>query len=209
MLRNGNGRGEGLGRRFVALALAEILCFQSLMGTGVAQAIAPSTADVAPVTQVADGAGPESGKDAAAPTDWTRRADAVTVTAPGLELDAEKLQETLDTYNGYCADGVDARFAKPAEYLNALEEGPFYAFEVFNGYFTTVGGIKVTPRTEVLDENDQVIPGLYAGGSDAGGLYGDTYDVGIAAGSQASWAINSGRLAAKNGACYLGKDVQE
>ena len=80
---------------------------------------------------------------------------------------------------------------------------------MFNGYFTTVGGIKVTPKTEVLDENDQVIPGLYAGGSDAGGLYGDTYDVGIAAGSQASWAINSGRLAAKNGARYLGKDVQE
>ena len=92
MLRNSNGRGEGLGRRFVALALAEILCFQSLMGTGVAQAIAPSAADVAPVTQVADGAGPESGKDAAKPTDWTRRADAVTVTAPGLELDVEKLQ---------------------------------------------------------------------------------------------------------------------
>ncbi|WP_407416631.1 hypothetical protein, partial [Paratractidigestivibacter faecalis] len=86
MLRNGNGRGEGLGRRFVALALAEILCFQSLMGTGVAQAIAPSAADMAPVTQVADGAGPESGKDSAAPTDWTRRAGAVTVTAQGLAL---------------------------------------------------------------------------------------------------------------------------
>ena len=155
---------------------------------------------------------PEQLEDAMASEDsapYIFKADTIAELAEAAGLDAEKLQETVDTYNGYCADGADARFAKPAEYLNALEEGPFYAFEVFNGYFTTVGGIKVTPKTEVLDENDQVIPGLYAGGSDAGGLYGDTYDVGIAAGSQASWAINSGRLAAKNGARYLGKDVQE
>ena len=128
--------------------------------------------------------------------------------AEAAGLDPEALRETVDTYNGYCAAGVDKRFAKPAEYLNALEEGPFFAFEVFNGYFTTVGGIKVTPMTEVLSTENEVIPGLYAGGSDAGGLYGDTYDVGIAAGSQASWAINSGRLAAKNAAQYLGKNVE-
>lgn len=79
MLRNGNGRGEGLGRRFVALALAEILCFQSLMGTGVAQAIAPSAADMAPVTQVVDGAAPFTG-------DATSSAMACLLFAGGLAL---------------------------------------------------------------------------------------------------------------------------
>lgn len=122
MLRNGNGRGEGLGRRFVALALAEILCFQSLMGTGVAQAIAPSTADVAPVTQVADGAGPESGKDAAAPTDWTRRADAVTVTAPGLELDAEKLQALVGE-SGELPQRLPATFSLEVTVAGQVGEG--------------------------------------------------------------------------------------
>lgn len=131
--------------------------------------------------------------------------DTIAELAQAAGLDPEKLQATVDTYNGYCKAGVDERFAKPAEYLHELEEGPFYAFEVFNGYFTTVGGIKVTPQTEVLNTENEVIGGLYAGGSDAGGLYGDTYDVGIAAGSQASWAINSGRLAAQNAARYLGK----
>jgi fumarate reductase flavoprotein subunit len=141
--------------------------------------------------------------------EYIYQADTVSELAEAAGLDPDELQTTVDTYNEYCANGKDERFDKPAEYLNAIEEGPYYAFEVFNGYFTTVGGIKVDPKTEVLTPDGEVIPGLYAGGSDAGGLYGDTYDVGIAAGSQASWAINSGRLAAKNAALYLGYDIEE
>ena len=47
-------RERGLAKRFVALALAEVLCFQSLMGTGVAQAIAEDTSGGVTVTQPAD-----------------------------------------------------------------------------------------------------------------------------------------------------------
>ncbi len=155
-----------------------------------------------PLTKLADQLADAMDDEESAP--YIFKADTVEELAQVAGLDPEKLAATVETYNEMCAAGADTRFSKPAEYMRALEEGPFYAFEVFNGYFTTVGGIKVTPQTEVLDDANQVIPGLYAGGSDAGGLYGDTYDVGIAAGSQASWAINSGRLAAKNGASYLG-----
>ena len=56
---------------------------------------------------------------------------------------------------------------------------------VGDGYYTTCGGIKVNEKTQILDEEGQVIPDLYAGGSDAGGLYGDSYDVKFAPGSQA------------------------
>lgn len=56
----------------------------------------------------------------------------------------------------------------------------------------------------VLDEDGQVIPGLYAGGCDAGGLYGDSYDVKFAPGSQSGWAVSSGRLAMKDAVNYLG-----
>lgn len=160
-----------------------------------------------PMTELPDQLAAAMESEESAP--YIFKADTIEDLATAAGLDPEALRATVNTYNQYCANGVDERFAKPAEYLNALEEGPFYAFEVFNGYFTTVGGIKVNPKTEVLGEGDEVIPGLYAGGSDAGGLYGDTYDVGIAAGSQASWAINSGRLAAKNAARYLGYEVEE
>lgn len=155
-----------------------------------------------PLTKLADQLADAMEDEESAP--YIFKADTVEELAQAAGLDPEKLVATVEAYNEMCAAGADTRFSKPAEYMRALEEGPFYAFEVFNGYFTTVGGIKVTPQTEVLDDTNTVIPGLYAGGSDAGGLYGDTYDVGIAAGSQASWAINSGRLAAKNGASYLG-----
>jgi fumarate reductase flavoprotein subunit len=139
---------------------------------------------------------------------YVYQGDTIEELAKAAGLDPDALKATLDDYNAMCDSGEDTQFAKPAEFLNSLADGPYYGFEVYNGYFCTVGGIRVTPMTEVVDENDEVIPGLYAGGCDAGGLYGDTYDVGIAAGSQASWAINSGRLGAKNAAAYLGKDVQ-
>lgn len=71
--------GKGLGRRFVALALAEILCFQSLMGTGVAQALAPTVDDVATAGQT-EAPAPQDEE----PVDWTQRGDAVSVTAGDL-----------------------------------------------------------------------------------------------------------------------------
>lgn len=85
------------------------------------------------------------------------------------------------------------------------EEGPFYLFEVQNGYFCTVGGIKINAQLQALDKDRKPITGLYLGGMDTGGFYGDAYDAGIAAGSCASWAINSGRLAAESVKAHLQK----
>ena len=45
---------------------------------------------------------------------------------------------------------------------------------------------------------DQVIPGLYALGHDAGGVYGDSYDLRIGEGTASSFAINSARIAVEN-----------
>lgn len=122
--------------------------------------------------------------------------------AAEIGLDATALKETIEKYNAECETGVDVDFLKPADYLNKIEP-PYWICEVADGYYTTCGGIKISPVTEVMDVNGEIIPGLYAGGSDAGGLYGDSYDVSRAPGSQASWAINSGRLAAKQAAEYL------
>lgn len=129
--------------------------------------------------------------------------------AMGLESEAQAtLKTTFDNYNSYCANGKDLEFGKNTDYLNSLASGgKLFAAEIFNGYFTTVGGIKVNQYTEVIGEDDKIIKGLYSGGSDAGGLYGDTYDVARAAGSQASWAVNSGRIGAKYAAQYLGYSV--
>lgn len=129
-------------------------------------------------------------------------------------LDAAAVQATVDDYNEQCAaaagldgedTGADAEFGKRAKYMRAVAEGPYWLCEIADGYYTTCGGIKVNEKTQVLNEEGEVIGGLYAGGSDAGGLYGDSYDVKFAPGSQAAWAVNSGRLAIKDAVKYLGK----
>lgn len=63
-------------------------------------------------------------------------------------------------------------------------------------FYNTVGGLKVDEYARVIGSDYKPIPGLYAGGSDAGGLFGPYYDVSIAPGSTQLWARVSGYWAA-------------
>lgn len=125
------------------------------------------------------------------------KGDTVEEAAEAAGLDPEMLAAAVAKYNQYCADGVDPDYGKAPEKMHAIEEGPFYVAEIGLGYYCTVGGVKINTDCQVLDPNEQVIAGLYAGGCDAGGLYGDCYDVNKAPGSQSSWACNSGRIIAE------------
>ena len=118
--------------------------------------------------------------------------------ASELGLDADKLKASIEKYNGYCANGVDEEFGKDAQYLFPLESGPYYAFELYAGIFTTVGGMKITPDAQVLDADAKPVPHLYAIGCDAGGIYGDSYDVSICEGSCQGFAVFSGKAAAEH-----------
>lgn len=139
--------------------------------------------------------------------------DTIEAVCGEVGLDAEAVKATIEKYNECCAaaaqldgedTGADEEFGKRAKYMLKLEEGPYWLCETAVGYGTTCGGIKVNEKAQVMDAKGQVIPGLYAGGNDAAGLYGDSYDVKYAPGSQASWAVNSGRLAMKDAKEYLG-----
>lgn len=130
------------------------------------------------------------------------RCDTIDEVAEALGLDAEALVRTVDEYNGFCEAGEDAVFGKSPEHLRKLE-GPFWAAQISCGYYCTDGGIYISPDFEVLDRQGEVIPGLYAGGKDAGGLFGDSYDVLICPGTGAGFAVNSGRLAAESVKTYL------
>lgn len=129
-------------------------------------------------------------------------------------LDAEAVQETVNHYNEECAKAADADpdstdadedYGKHAQFMHPVEEGPYWLLETAASIFCTVGGIEVNEKNQVLDTEGKVIGGLYAGGCDAGGLFGDSYDVKFAPGSTASWAMNSGRFAMEDAAEYLGK----
>jgi fumarate reductase flavoprotein subunit len=132
-------------------------------------------------------------------------ADSIDELATQLQMDPVALKATIDEYNRYCAQGHDELFAKDPRYLRPLVGPKFYATRARTVFLGTMGGIKVTGRLEVLDKKDNVIPGLYAGGFDAGGMYGDSYPIKSSSGLASSFALNSGRIAGKSALGYLGR----
>lgn len=129
-------------------------------------------------------------------------ADSIMELGNQIKVDSKVLQETIDQYNQYCEKGHDDLFAKNPRFLQPVKEPKFYAFRIVSFFLATVGGIKINEKTEVLNREDNVIPGLYAIGNDSVSLYGDTYDLWLPA-TAFGFAINSGRMAAENALKYI------
>lgn len=127
-------------------------------------------------------------------------ADSVEELAAKISVDPAVLKATVDEYNDFCAKGHDDLFAKDQRYLRMLTGPKFYAIKAHTICLGTHGGIKINERMEVLDKREKVIQGLYAGGYDAGGMFGDSYAINPASGLSSSFAINSGRIAGRNAA---------
>lgn len=123
------------------------------------------------------------------------KADTIEELAEKMGLDSATLKDTVDHYNEMCDAGHDEDFCKEPEYLIPVKTAPFYGIITHPMYMTTVGGLRIDERARVLDSEGEVIKGLYATGSDAGGLYGYSYDVKVAAGSQQNFCVASARWA--------------
>ncbi|OFW58685.1 MAG: hypothetical protein A2133_08190 [Actinobacteria bacterium RBG_16_64_13] len=132
-------------------------------------------------------------------------ADSIEELAGKMEADPAVLETTVDEYNEACANAYDALFAKDRKYLRPLVGPRYYAVRAHTVFLGTMGGIKVNGNLEVLDKKDEVIPGLYAGGFDAGGMYGDSYPIKGSSGLASAFALNSGRIAGKSALKYLGR----
>ena len=104
---------------------------------------------------------------------WAFKAD--TIEALAQAIDAPELVETLDEYNGYCADGKDEQFYKPACFLQPVTTGPFYAFQYEPSAWVTIGGIRTNDRLQAIDGEGVAIPGLYVAGADNGTLMSAPY----------------------------------
>jgi fumarate reductase flavoprotein subunit len=133
------------------------------------------------------------------------KANSIRELAEKIKVDPMKLQGTVDEYNRFCEKGHDELFTKAPKYLRPIKGPQFYAVRARTVFLGTLGGIKINQKIEVIDKKDRVIPGLYAVGFDAGGMYGDSYSIKDASGLSAGFAINSGRIAGRNALGYLGK----
>ena len=90
-------------------------------------------------------------------------------------VDGAAFKKTLSEYNAMVEAGKDTLYYKPKKYLSTVDTGPFYAAQMGTSYMTTCGGLITDTNLSVLDENQNVIPGLFAGGNPAGGFYGNIY----------------------------------
>ena len=67
-----------------------------------------------------------------------------------------------------------------------LNKAPYYAFPFQGGITATFGGPKINANAQVINNEGRVIPGLYAVGNAAGGLFYGNYIGGTQLGAQRS-----------------------
>ncbi len=127
--------------------------------------------------------------------EYVYKADTLEELAEKAGIDKKRFLATVEEYNDMCDDNCDSYFEKESRYLTPIRKGPFYALKFYIGAYGTLGGISINHRTEVLDADHHVIPGLYAVGTDTCTIFGDTYPFTLG-GNTMGYCLNTGRIAA-------------
>ena len=126
-----------------------------------------------------------------------KKADSFDELAGLMGVDVDTFVATMDDYNEACEKGFDDAFNKKPQYLRPIAQAPFYAIPLATGTMGSAGGIRINGNMQVVDVDYNPIPGLYAVGLDATGLYGDSYNMEIP-GAANGFAHTSGRIAARH-----------
>ena len=132
-------------------------------------------------------------------------ADSLDEIATWIGAKGAALKATVDEYNAGCDKGHDAIFCKDRRYLLPLRCAPYYAIRGQAFICDTAGGIKINEHMEVLDKDDNPIPGLYAAGSTTGCWESANYCYELT-GHLLGFALNSGRIAGENAARYTARE---
>lgn len=103
-----------------------------------------------------------------------------------LGIDANEFERTVARFNGFARSGDDLDFGRgrsaldrslgdranqPNPCLGPIEQGPFYAVEIFPGDVSSTAGLRADANGQAVDADDVPIPGLYVCGNDANSLW--------------------------------------
>ena len=111
-------------------------------------------------------------------------ADSIEALADRIGIPSELLTRTVDQYNSACPpeSGFDPRaldglatqgiWPRKSHWARPIDKPPFKAYPIVSSIVFTFGGLKTTPRAEVLNQQGDPIPGLYAVGETQGLYYG-------------------------------------
>lgn len=125
------------------------------------------------------------------------RGDTIEELALNMGCDPAVLQETVDRYNHFTQIGCDEDFGCDPEFLRGIGAGPYYVVHNDILIITTIGGIDINSKNQVVDANKKPIPGLYSAGVESCTLYRETYNYQLSGGMNA-YNFFSGRNAVKN-----------
>ena len=128
------------------------------------------------------------------------RGDTLEELAQNMGCDPDVLKETADRYNHFKEIGCDEDFGCDPEYIRGIGTGPYYAVHNDVIVITTIGGIDINGKNQVVTADKQPIAGLYSCGVESCTLYRETYNYQLSGGMNA-YNFFSGRNAVK---CALG-----
>ena len=98
--------------------------------------------------------------------------DGETLADLAAKMKTPNLEATVARYNKFVEQKKDEDFGKPENLLTKkLEKGPFHAVQIVLFVHNFTGGLRINANSQVLDIFAKPIPGLYAAGETAGGLY--------------------------------------
>ncbi|PXY36623.1 FAD-binding protein [Prauserella flavalba] len=132
--------------------------------------------------------------------------------AAAIGVDADGLERTVTDANRFARTGVDEEFGKgqspfghqygdpahePNVNLGPIERAPFYAIAVVPTPLATALGVRTNPDAQVLGEDGEPVPGLYACGNDADSIMAAEYP---GAGCQVGAGLTFGYQAARHAA---------
>ena len=153
------------------------------------------------------------GSATGAAPDWATTAPSLPELAVALGIDPDGLAATVTAFNAAAADGLDPAFGRgqsaqdrflgdsthePNPCLAPLTEAPFAAVPLSPGVLGTSGGLAVDEDAHVLDWSGAPLPGLFAAGNVAAGVFRNTYPGGGATlGSAVARAYAAGDTAGR------------
>jgi succinate dehydrogenase/fumarate reductase flavoprotein subunit len=103
------------------------------------------------------------------------KADTLEELARLCDIAPEDFTKTVKRYNELVAQGDDPDFGKRAVLLTPIVKPPFYALKWGPSLLDVFGGALTNTDLNVLDADGQTIPGFYAVGNAAGGMYAVDY----------------------------------
>ena len=121
------------------------------------------------------------------------KADTIEELCKQVGLPAEKVKKLVDEYNEKMKAGKLGEMNPPCTYKkpHPIAKAPFYAVPLQGGMTATFGGPLINTKTEIQNLDGKSIPGLYAAGNSAGGIFFHNY----AGGAQLGAATVFGRVA--------------